>query len=308
MPEAHHDAKMPAFVFHITTVAGVSKRLNAISRLLTRAALYIPIRKRKNLMQVEGKAAVITGGGTGVGRATALELARRGCSVLVNYSRSKNEAEETAAEIAALGVKGVAVEADVADDAACRKMIETAVREFGRLDVLVNNAAVTRFIRHSDMEALRTEDWMRILSVNLIGAFQCARAAKDALMASGDGEIVNVSSISGLAGIGSSIPYCASKAALNNMTVTLARVFAPKVRVNAVAPGFITTRWLKEGLGEDAYEAAKKRSEQSVILQKVCEPEDVALAIINVITGPDLMTGCVIPLEGGQLVSNFNLL
>lgn len=259
-------------------------------------------------MQIEGKAAVVTGGGTGVGRATALELARRGCSVLINYNRSKNEAEETAEEIAKHGVKGIAFQADVADDASCRKMIETAVREFGRLDVLVNNAAVTAFIRHSDLEAVMAEDWMRIFSVNVIGAFQCARAAKDALIASGDGEIVNVSSIAGLAAIGSSIPYTASKAALNNMTVALARVFAPKVRVNAVAPGFITTRWLKDGLGEDVYDKAKKRTEDSVILGKVCEPEDVAVAIINIITGSDLMTGCVIPLEGGQLISNFNLL
>jgi 3-oxoacyl-[acyl-carrier protein] reductase len=288
---------MAVFVCHIPTVP----------LAYARGAVY-PDTKEESSMQIEGKAAVVTGGGTGVGRATALELARRGCSVLINYSRSKNEAEETAAEIAALGVKGIAVEADVADDAACRKMIGTAVREFGRLDVLVNNAATTAFIRHSDLEAVLTEDWMRILSVNLIGAFQCARAAKDALLASGDGEIVNVSSISGLAGIGSSIPYCASKAALNNMTVTLARVFAPKVRVNAVAPGFITTRWLKEGLGEGAYEKAKQMSEESVILRRVCEPEDVAMAIINIITGPDLMTGCVIPLEGGQLISNFQLL
>jgi NAD(P)-dependent dehydrogenase (short-subunit alcohol dehydrogenase family) len=259
-------------------------------------------------MQIEGKAAVVTGGGTGVGRATALEMARRGCSVLINYSKSKNEAEETAAEIAALGVKGIAVEADVADDAACRKMVESAVREFGRLDVLINNAAVTSFIRHSDMEAVKTEDWMRIFSVNVIGPFQCARAAKDALLASGDGEIVNISSIAGLAAIGSSIPYAASKAALNNMTVSLARVFAPKVRVNAVAPGFITTRWLKDGLGEEVYNKAKKGTEDAVILRKVCEPEDVAAAVINIITGPDLMTGCVIPLEGGQLISNFQLL
>ena len=259
-------------------------------------------------MQIEGKAAVVTGGGTGVGRATALELARRGCSVMINYSRSKNESEETAAEIAAFGVKGIAVEADVADDPDCRKMIETAVREFGRLDVLVNNAATTAFIRHSDLEAVRTEDWMRIFSVNVIGAFQCARAAKGALLASGNGEIVNVSSIAGLAAIGSSIPYAASKAALNNMTVALARVFAPNVRVNAVAPGFITTRWLKDGLGEEIYNKAKKGTEDIVILRKVCEPEDVAMAIINVIIGPDLMTGCVIPLEGGQLISNFQLL
>ncbi|MBO0727582.1 MAG: SDR family NAD(P)-dependent oxidoreductase, partial [Blastocatellia bacterium] len=154
-------------------------------------------------MQIEGKAAVVTGGGTGVGRATALELARLGCSVLINYSRSKNEAEETAAEVAAFGVKGIAVEADVADDAACKKMVDTAAREFGRLDVLVNNAGTTSFIRHSDLEGVKTEDWMRIFSVNVIGAFQCARAAKDALLASGNGEIVNVSSIAGLAAIGS---------------------------------------------------------------------------------------------------------
>jgi len=257
-------------------------------------------------MEVEGKAAVVTGGGTGVGRATALALARRGCSVLINYSRSKDEAEQTAAEVAALGVKAVAIEADVADDAACRMMIETAVREFGRLDILVNNAATTSFIRHADLEGVKTEDWQRILSVNLVGPFQCARAAKEALLASGDGEIVNVSSIAGIVGTGSSIPYCASKAALNNLTVTLARVFAPTVRVNAVAPGFITGRWLRQRMGDAAYEEAKKRTEERVILRKVCEPEDVAALILSVITGPDLITGQIIPIEGGALASNFN--
>lgn len=256
-------------------------------------------------MKVEGKAAIVTGGGTGVGRATALELARRGCHVLINYSRSKDDAEQTAAEISELGVRGIAVAADVSDDAACRRMVETAVREFGRLDVLVNNAATTSFIRHSDLEAVTTEDWMRILTINLLGPFQCARAARAALLASGDGEIVNVSSVAGLAGTGSSIPYCASKAALNNMTVTLARVFAPTVRVNAVAPGFITTRWIREGIGDEAYDAMKKRAEESVLLHRVCTPEDVAAAIINIITGPDMMTGHVIPLEGGMLISNF---
>jgi 3-oxoacyl-[acyl-carrier protein] reductase len=258
------------------------------------------------LMQIEGKAAVVTGGGTGVGRATALELAQRGCSVLINYSRSKDEAEQTAAEISALGVKGIAVEADVADNDACRKMMGTAVREFGRLDVLVNNAGTTSFIKHADLEAVKTEDWLRILSVNVLGPFQCARAAREALLASGNGEIVNVSSIAGIAATGSSIPYCASKAALNNMTVTLARVFAPTVRVNAVAPGFITGRWLQRILGDAAYEAAKQRTEENVILHKVCTPEDVAGVIVNLITGPDLMTGQIIPIEGGALVSNFN--
>jgi 3-oxoacyl-[acyl-carrier protein] reductase len=241
-----------------------------------------------------------------VGRATALELARRGCAVLINYSRSKDEAEQTAADIAALGGRGIAVQADVTDDAACRRMIDTAVGEFGRLDILVNNAGVTSFIKHVDLEAVQLEDWQRIFSTNVIGAFQCARAAREALLASGNGEIVNVSSVAGLAATGSSIPYCASKAALNNMTVTLARVFAPTVRVNAVAPGFITTRWLQEGLGAAAYAEAKQKTEDHVLLHKVCTPEDVAGAIVNIITGPDLMTGNIIPLEGGALHSNFN--
>lgn len=257
-------------------------------------------------MEITGKAAVVTGGGTGVGRATALELARRGCAVLINYSRSKTEAEQTAADVAALGVHGIAVQADVADDAACRQMIDTAVREFGRLDILVNNAGTTSFIKHADLEAVTGADWQRILGTNLLGPFQCARAARTALLASGNGEIVNVSSIAGLAGTGSSIPYCASKAALNNLTVTLARVFAPKVRVNAIAPGFITGRWLQEGLGAAAYEATKQSVEQQVLLNRVCTPEDVAAAILNIITGPDLMTGQVLALEGGAMHSNFN--
>jgi NAD(P)-dependent dehydrogenase (short-subunit alcohol dehydrogenase family) len=250
-------------------------------------------------MQIEGKAAVVTGGGTGVGRATALGLARRGCSVLINYSRSKNEAEETAAEIVALGVKGIAVEADVADDAACRKMIGTAVREFGRLDVLVNNAATTSFIRHSDLEAVLTEDWMRILSVNLIGAFQCARAAKDALLASGDGEIVNVSSIAGLAAIGSSIPYAASKAALNNMTVSLARVFAPKVRVNAVAPGLVKT-----DMARALWEPNEEAIGRSHPLGRIGVPDDIASAALFLLSdSASWLTGEVLVVDGGAGIS-----
>ena len=256
-------------------------------------------------MNIEGKAAVITGGGTGVGRATVLDLARRGCSVLVNYSQSKDEAEQTAAEAAELGVKAIAVQADVAQDADCRRMIETAEREFGRLDVLVNNAGTTSFIKHDDLEAVQLGDWNRIMSTNLIGAFQCARAARRALEISGNGEIVNVSSIAGVAGTGSSIPYCASKAAMNNMTVTLARVFAPKVRVNAIAPGFIDTRWLHKGFGAN-YEQAKRQREESMLLGQVLQPEDVATAILGIITGSDLMTGQVIVLDSGMLISNFS--
>lgn len=252
-------------------------------------------------MKVDGKAAIVTGGGTGVGRSTALKLAERGCNVLINYSRSRDEAEATAAELRRLGVRGVAIEADVVDDAACRRMVSTALAEFGRLDVLVNNAATTAFIPLDDFEAVGLDDWNRIFNTNVLGVFQCIRAAREALLAAGDAEIVNVSSIAGLLGVGSSIPYCASKAALNNLTLAISRVLAPKVRVNAVAPGLITSRWLKEGLGDEAYETYLARTVERAPLHRVCSPDDVADLIVNIITGPDLITGQILPIEGGVL-------
>jgi len=254
-------------------------------------------------MQVEGKAALVTGGGTGVGRATALALAARGCSVAVNYSRSREAAEATAEEIRALGVGGLAVQADVAEDAACRELVERTVGELGRLDVLVNNAGTTTFAAHAELEKITDADWERILAVNLKGPFQCARAAKAALEADGGGEIVNVSSVAGVAGIGSSIPYCASKAGLNILTVILARVFGPTVRVNAVAPGFITGRWLRDGLGEPVYEAVKSAMEQRSLLGRVCDPEDVRDAILSLIEGSDLVTGQVLLCDGGMTIA-----
>lgn len=253
-------------------------------------------------MDVEGKVAIITGGGTGVGRATALDLARRGCAVAINYSRSAAEAEETAAEAAQLGVRAFAYRADVADDAACRALADAAVRELGRVDVLVQSAGVTSFIPHAKLEDVGADDWQRILGVNLIGAFQMARAVKAPMDAAGAGVIVNVSSVAGIAGIGSSIPYCASKAAMNNLTITLARALAPKIRVVAVAPGFITGRWLEGGLGR-AYEPIKKAMEAKSPLGRVCDPGDVSDAIVSLITGSDLVTGVVLPVESGMLIS-----
>jgi len=253
-------------------------------------------------MQLQGKAAIVTGSGTGVGRATALQLASKGCAVLINYSRSQAAAEKVCAEVKALGVDSVAVRADVANDADCRALVKAALDKFGRLDVLVNNAGTTRFIDHNDLEAVTDHDWESIFAVNLKGAFQVTRAAREALTASGQGSVVNVSSIAGLRAIGSSIPYCASKGALNNLTLSLARVLAPKVRVNAVAPAFIAGEWLQQGLGEN-YERTKAFWESKAVLRKVCEPADVAAAILSLIEGSELVTGHIIPIEGGQLLS-----
>lgn len=252
-------------------------------------------------MDVDGRVALVTGGGTGVGRATALALGRRGCSVLVNYSRSKDDAESTVAEVRALGVRAVAVQADVADDAACRAMVDAAVRELGRLDVLVQSAGTTVFVPHHDLEGLRDEDWERIFAVNVKGAFQCARAAKAAMLANDGGEIVHVASTAGINAVGSSIAYAASKAALINLTFSLARVLAPKIRVNAVAPGFITGRWLEQGLGEK-YAAYKQAREKKAVLGKVCAPEDVADAILSLVTGSDLVTGQTLVVDGGTFL------
>lgn len=252
-------------------------------------------------MKLDGKAAVVTGASRGVGRATALDLARGNCSVLINYSRSKEEAEGVAQEVEALGVKAIPFQANVAEDAACRTMMDTAAKEFGHLDILVNNAGTTRFIAHSDLEGVTDEVWDLILGVNLKGPFQCSRAAKPHMEAAGEGEIVNVSSVAGVAGTGSCIPYCASKGALNNLTITLARVLGPKIRMNTVAPGFIDGDWLRQGIGEN-YEQAKAATEKRAVLGAVSRPEDVSATILSFITGSDKVTGQLIVHDAGSMI------
>lgn len=252
-------------------------------------------------MDVEDKTAIITGGGTGVGRATGMALGKRGCNVVVNYSRSKDEAEATAADIRALGVRAVPTRGDVSRDTDCRALVEVAQKEFGQLDVLVQSAGTTRRIPAESLDDVKDEDWTNIFAVNLKGAFQMARAAKPLMDADGGGAIVNISSTSSLNALGTSIPYAASKAALNNLTMALARVLAPSIRVNAVAPGFITGRWLEGALGA-AYETYKSHTESVTPLLRVCDPEDVADAVLSLVTGSALITGQVVVVDGGRLL------
>lgn len=249
-------------------------------------------------MELSGRGAIVTGAGTGVGRATALALAEAGCSVAVNYSRSKDAAQAVAAEAASHGVNAIAVQADVANDDDCRRLVQTAVDSFGRVDVLVNNAGTTSFIPHHDLDAVTMETWHNIMGVNLIGPFQMARAAAGALKAGGAGQIVNVSSVAGVYATGSSIPYCASKAALNNLTITLARVMGPEVQVNTVCPGFIDGSWLQEGFG-DAFEAIKQSVVDKSLLRAVCTPDDVKDAIFGFLLGSKLTTGEIVVVDGG---------
>jgi 3-oxoacyl-[acyl-carrier protein] reductase len=242
----------------------------------------------------EGPVALITGGGTGVGRATTLKLAARGYRTIVNYSRSRDDAEATAAEVAALGVDAVAAECDVSSDTAVKEMVARCHERFGRLDVLVNNAATTHFIEHTDLDALDEAKWDRILAVNLKGPFFLSRAAMPLLRQSGQGAIVNVASVAGLAGAGSSIAYAASKGALITMTKSFARAFAPEVRVNAVCPGVIVSRWLDDH--PEMIEGAMRVTP----LKKPSTPDDIAEVVVFLACDAGMMTGQAVVVDGGR--------
>jgi 3-oxoacyl-[acyl-carrier protein] reductase len=244
-------------------------------------------------METRHKVALVTGSATGVGRAVALRFARAGMAVAVNYSRSRADAEETFAQVQALKVPAVLCQANVADDAAVRRMVDRCRTELGGLDVLVNNAGTTRFIDFADLEALTDEVWDEIFGVNLKGALYACRAAWPLLRDRG-GAIVNVTSVAGLQGLGSSVPYAASKAALNCLTKSLARTFAPQVRVNAVAPGPIETRWLADH--QDLVAQALKATP----LKRAATPDDIADAVVFLATGNTLVTGQVLVVDGGR--------
>lgn len=240
------------------------------------------------------KVALITGGGTGVGRATTLQLAARGYEVIVNYSRSQDDAEATAAEAGEHGVRAIPLQCDVSDDAQVRTMLERIRGEFGRLDVLVNNAGMTHFVTHTDLEAMTEDKWDQILAVNLKGPFFVSRAAIPLMRSGGGGAIVNVASVAGLAGAGSSIAYAASKGGLITMTKSLARAFAPDIRVNAVCPGVILSRWL-EG-HEEMLDAALKITP----LRKASSPDDIADVILFLACDAGMMTGQALVVDGGR--------
>jgi 3-oxoacyl-[acyl-carrier protein] reductase len=241
-------------------------------------------------------AALITGGGTGVGRAAVLQLAARGYDVAINYSRSRSEAEATAAEARERGARAIAIACDVSDDAQVRAMIDACRREFGRLDVVVNNAATTWFIPHADLEALTEDKWDRILAVNLKGPFFVTRAAVPLMQESGGGAIVNVASVAGIGGLGSSIAYAASKGALITMTKSLARSLAPKIRVNAVCPGVIISRWLEDH--PEMIDSAVKITP----LARASTTDDVAAAIVFLACDAQMMTGQALVVDGGRTV------
>ncbi|MEM1433296.1 MAG: glucose 1-dehydrogenase [Pseudomonadota bacterium] len=251
-------------------------------------------------MDLEQGVAIVTGSSSGVGAACARQLAERGCHVVVNYSRNREGAETTAGACEQLGVETSIVQADVADDASCRALVQTAVDRWGRLDVLINNAGTTKFCAHGDLDGLDKQDFQDIYAVNTIGVYQMVRAAAPIMRQGGRGSIVNVASIAGVTGVGSSIAYAASKGALITMGLSLARVLGPEIRVNTVCPGFIQGDWLAEGMGAEAYERSKSYLEANTPLQLTTTPDTVAEAILYFAGGAEVVTGETLILDGGH--------
>ena len=256
-------------------------------------------------MKLKGAVCIVTGSATGSGAACAIQLAKKGCRVVVNYTKSETEAGRTVDACKAAGADAIMIRGDVGKDADCRALAKAALDKWGRIDALINNAGITKFAAATDLDALDAEDFQRIYAVNVIGPYQMIRACVPAMKKQGKGAIVNISSISGVMGIGSSTAYVASKGALNAMTLALARSLAPEIRVNAVCPGLIETRWHLDRFSKEEYVRFKSNYEKTVPLAKAASPDDVAEVAVWLIEGADLVTGESILVDAGLHLGKF---
>lgn len=245
------------------------------------------------MMDLNKKVALVTGGGTGIGRASCLALAERGATVIVNYSRSRAEAEETVQMIRSKAGEAVSIQADVSQDSEVREMVKSISEQFGTVDVLVNNASITRHIPLNDLEAVTEDAWDELYNVNVKGMFYCARAVAPLMKLSKQGAIVNVGSIAGTTGLGSSLPYAVSKAAVHGLTKSLAHALAPEIRVCSVVPGAVATRWWA------GREEQMGRLAGNLPLERTATPEDIA-GMICATLEQEAITGQIITVDAGQ--------
>lgn len=255
-------------------------------------------------MKLKDRVVLVTGGAKGIGGATILEFARSGvAAVAINYRSSQREAEALADEVRGMGCEARCIRGDVKNDAQVREVVAEVEHSFGRLDVLINNAGTTHWVPFSDLEGLTDEMWDDILDVNLKGSFRCSRAAAP-MLARSEGMIINIASTSGIlaASTSSCIAYGASKAALMYLTRALAVALAPKVRVNAVAPAFIDTKWMQDHFGEK-YSEVVARASQSYPMGRIGQPQEVAAAVVGLVTGGDFTTGQTLVVDGGLTLS-----
>ena len=250
-------------------------------------------------MDLQDAVAIVTGSSSGVGAAAARKLAERGANVVINYAHNEAGALETQELCESYGVGTAVVQADVADDADCRKLVAAAEQKWGRIDALVNNAGTTKFCAHDNLDGLDKSDFLDIYAVNAVGPYQMARAVAPHMRRGGRGSIVNVASVAGVMGIGSSIAYAASKGALITLALSLARVLGPEIRVNTICPGFIQGEWLKQGMGEEAYARSQQFLEETTPLRLTTTPDTIADGILYFLEGADVVTGETLMLDGG---------
>ena len=244
---------------------------------------------------------LVTGGASGIGAATCLALAERGFDVALCYRSRGVEAEAVAERCRSAGATVLPIEADVADDRDCRVAVEAAVGRFGGIDAVVNCAGATQFVSMADLEGITAADFERVFRINAVGPFQLVRAAVPSLRER-RGAVVNVSSVAGIVGNGSSMAYVASKAALNVLTIALARTLGPEIRVNAVLPGLVETDWVRQGVGDAAYEGVHAQWAATAALGKVATPEEVAEHIVFLAADAGLMTGQLVTIDAGFLL------
>jgi len=251
--------------------------------------------------QLTDEVAIVTGAAVGIGRAIAVAFGREGAKVVVNYSKSQKEAEETANLVKQAGGEPLLIRADVAQDRQVRAMVAETLERFGRIDVLVNNAGITAFVDFPDLERLTDDVWDRLYNVNVKGTFFCCRAVVPAMRKQGHGRIITIASIAGILPGGSSIAYATSKAAVIHLSKCLARTLGPEIRVNVIAPGFIAeTRW---NVGRPNLEATTQKAIQVAPLKRVGKPEEIADAALFLTTRGEFMTGDVIIVDGGRALS-----
>lgn len=244
-------------------------------------------------MKFKDKVVVVTGGGSGIGRGMCLRFAREGAAVVVNYSKSKTQAGEVVDQIKGSGGRAVDIQADVSRDQEARQLIEEAVAKFGRLDVLINNAAWTRYVPHRNLDELSEEILENTWSVIVKGSIYCTRAAVPHLRENGEGSVINITSNAGFTAMGSTIIYGASKAALTFITRALARALAPEIRVNAIAPGFVDTKFVN--WTPEVIEQLKAQTH----LGKTIIPENIADAAVFLAGDSMATTGQTILVDGG---------
>ncbi|MBR0826623.1 SDR family oxidoreductase [Bradyrhizobium manausense] len=256
-------------------------------------------------MAKDGLCAIVTGSASGLGAATAEILARGGARLVINYSSSQKEAEATAEACRNAGAAEVLIaQGDVSRDEDCRSIV-AAAEAWGRLDVLVNNAGTTKHVAHANLDGLSSEDFQRLYGVNTIGPFQMVRAARSLLEAGANASgrpsaVVNVSSVAGISGVGSSIAYAASKGALNTITLSLARALAPLIRVNTVCPGYIDTPWFTKGRGEEEARQVRDRVIAKVPLRVASSADDIAQLVCFLATpASGNMTGEIVRMDAG---------